>query len=224
MRFAVAAAAGIALFAAAALAPQSDLKIIYPSNLSVHAAPAVVIIAAPTSVRKVTATVDGKPLPLRHMTFDPDWVTPTAIEALERRIGDRQGKALWVGRVAGPGRHVIAVNGSGTKKVMVATTRAPAPWKRAYTHPAVRSAGDALGCAGCHKSAAGGALGAARTPNVCAPCHTEADVQLAHKHVAQPLARCGMCHDPHGAARERLLVEPKEKLCIRCHSAGHSKG
>jgi predicted CXXCH cytochrome family protein len=77
-------------------------------------------------------------------------------------------------------------------------------------------------CLDCHKRA-GDTLSAARTPSTCHTCHAEDDLPVIHRHVMDPFARCQTCHDPHGGDRPHMLKDAREKLCIRCHEAGHSK-
>lgn len=204
--------------AALADAPQG-VRILYPAGRSAcEAGPLRVVVATPLGTSRLAATLDGKPVALQRLTFADTWVLPGKLKATAERVGDRSAAALWVAQLdLKPGRHTLAAGG---QKVQVCAGKAPAGWASAYAHkPAGTGKTD---CAGCHEME-GAALGAARTPKACASCHDEASVQLIHKHVAEPLARCAMCHDPHGAARPKLLVDAKEKLCSKCHESGHSK-
>lgn len=201
---------------------EEDVLILYPADRSVHRGPVQIIVAAPATARAVRATLNGKPLLLRRLPFDPEWVTPGAIEGTARILGDRQQRTLWVGSVSKPGRHVVSAGSAASVSFLLTRSPAPPHFAAAYTHPPLPVPPGRSACVACH-SIVKGRLGAAATPQSCSPCHSEVAVQLVHRHVAQPLARCGMCHDPHGAPLGKLLVDAREKLCIRCHSAGHSK-
>lgn len=221
MKRALCLAPPVALLTVTLAAPSGAPRILYPRDRTVESGPVTIIVAASVAAPSLSATLDGKPLRLRRLVFDRDWVTPGAIESLGQQIAERETTALWVARVTVPGRHVVAI---GAARVAFALgVRPPKGWQAGLAHPPMPSRKSALGCDDCHQMPAG-RLGPARTPDACGSCHPETAVQLAHKHVAQPLARCGMCHDPHGASYPRLLVAPKEKLCIRCHAGGHSKG
>lgn len=104
-----------------------------------------------------------------------------------------------------------------------APVSAGSDWRRASDHPLLAAAEGEPDCQVCHGGNKG-VLSAAATPRACSPCHPEASVQLIHRHVAEPLARCAMCHDPHGAPFPKLLLAPRDKLCSQCHALGHSKG
>jgi len=214
------------LLLAMAAGPESPggVRVLYPADRSLHAGPVTVILVSPIAATAPRVTLDGKPLPVTRLSFARTWVLPGALERTAALVGDRGSTALWVGRAPEKrGRHAVRVVGGAGVRFEIGSGK-PAPgWARAYEHPAISVETGKQCCQGCH-AMSDGALDTARTPAACERCHSETDVQLAHKHVAQPLARCAMCHDPHGASIPRLLVAPKEKLCVTCHSAGHSKG
>lgn len=217
--------ATIALLAGAALgrqAPAVRTRVLYPVNRSFHTRAVMVIVVTPASASTLRATLNGKPLTLRRMRFAEGWVLPGSLEATAKAVGDRRKAVLWVGNVADrPGRYALSVPAASAVNFQIGKGSPPSGWSRAYVHPPIPAAGGSSPCNGCH-AMPGDRLDSARYPDSCR-CHGESAVQLAHKHVVPPLTRCAMCHDPHGATRARLLVAPKEKLCIRCHAAGRSK-
>lgn len=204
----------LALLAGAGLAPTPRARLIYPAGGIARPAPLrVMAVAGPTDPAP-KVLVDGKPLPLRKMRFDRAWLTPGRLKATGAAIGDRQKAALWVGTARLPkGAHRVALGAASVAAAIGGGTGS--------AHIPVVPGAD-LDCSGCH-AMKGGALGAVDTPAVCSRCHTETNVQMIHKHVASALAKCGMCHDPHGATRARLLIDDRAKLCTQCHAAGHSK-
>ena len=203
-------------------ASSAGVRVLYPPDrCMVRSGVVRLMIAAPRSLQRVPASLDGKPLALQRLPFAEAWVSPGALRPTAEAVGDRGETAVWVAQPKlAPGLHVASV--AGRKLQLRVGSIAPQGWTQLYAHRTVGPDTAKPDCSGCHDMA-GGALGAARTPNACAACHDEAAVQSIHSHVPQPFARCAMCHDPHGASRPKLLVDDKRKLCSRCHDAGHSK-
>lgn len=83
-------------------------------------------------------------------------------------------------------------------------------------------AGTIVRCSDCHLSDM--ALKGGGFPDVCITCHVIEsqnpefrDDPLADRHFRSAGARCGKCHDPHGAGNPKLLLADTQKLCARCH-------
>lgn len=202
--------------------PASGVRVLYPANRTVHVRPTRVIVATPLTAAKPIATLDGKPFVLHRMTFADSWLAPGKLKATAELVGDRSVTALWASSVRlAPGPHVLMVAGKRLD-LRGATGTVPAGWTTALEHSPVGAAAGKLDCGGCHEMT-GAVVGTVPTPKACATCHDDAAVQLIHRHITEPLARCAMCHDPHGSARPKLLTDAKEKLCSKCHAVGHSK-
>ncbi len=201
--------------------PLKTVRVLYPANRTVaQAGPVRLIVAAPKAMAKLAATLDGKPLALQRLPFADAWMTPGVLTATADAVADRAETVLWIATPKlAAGTHTAVVAG---RKVQFRAVKGKAPsgWTDRYAHST--PAGAASDCAGCHDTK-GKALGAATMPDTCSRCHDEATVQNKHSHTPTPLARCAMCHDPHGAPRPKLLLDEKKKLCSRCHEAGHSK-
>jgi predicted CXXCH cytochrome family protein len=165
--------------------------------------------------------LDSQQARLTRLRFSPTWLMPGAIARTAERIGDRAEADLWLGQVTGKRARRLTV-GSEQRTVFIGE-RGPAGWYQARAHGPVPSEPGRHRCSGCHEMA-DGKLGPAPTPRACETCHSDVAVQTIHRHVTPPLARCGLCHDPHGATRPKLLTDAREKLCTRCHPGGHSKG
>jgi len=199
----------------------SGVRILYPpSRSALPDGPVRMIVAAPLSLR-LSGTLDGRPLTLSRLAFADTWQTPGRLKVTDALIGDRSAAALWVASISlAPGNHTVVVGGQRLE-LCRPKGQAPAGWTDFYAHRLTTNA--KLDCSGCHEIT-DGALGSAHTPDACAGCHDEGSVQLIHRHVSEPLGNCAMCHDPHGTSRPKMLQDTKEKLCSRCHEAGHSKG
>jgi predicted CXXCH cytochrome family protein len=56
---------------------------------------------------------------------------------------------------------------------------------------------------------------------VCADCHRDKVAKVdrsGHMPVREGKMTCATCHDPHGSANERMLVQKQPFMCQRCHS------
>jgi len=197
--------------------------LLYPVPRSVvKPGPVLIVAATPTGKALSAARLNGKRLALRKMLFDPEWQT-TGLLPTSAYIGSRSGTTLYCALVSlGPGAHMVQLGARKVQLLAGVGSRLPPGWTRWYVHPPNVSTADNLGCGTCHE-VKDSRLGPVALPERCAPCHSDTAVQVIHKHVTPPLARCAMCHDPHGSSRARLLTDSKEKLCTRCHAGGHSK-
>lgn len=222
----------LAVLAAAPAAPDTDptagLRILYPPTRSAVSRPVRLIVAAPQAADAPVGSLDGRPLTLGRLTFAGTWVLSGKLKETARLVGDRATTALWVAVLElAPGTHTVAV-GDQQLALWSGAGEPPKDYTRLHAHAPVGDAAPGAGgaakpdCSGCHGQT-GDQLDTVPTPKACGGCHDEAAVQLRHRHVAEPLARCAHCHDPHGAVRSKLLVDVKPALCRRCHDAGHSK-
>ena len=171
------------------------------------------LLATRRAERAPVLTLDGRPVaPLLRLQ------RPAGIP------GD-PGERHWTCELTiGPGTHVVR-NGRQEllriRRVEGGALRDTPEWP--LLRPHVVGSGQRLEpCAACH-STGSPLLGIARTPESCHQCHAEVQLPEIHRHVMDPLRRCASCHDPHGAARVGLLREPRDRLCVRCHEAGHSR-
>lgn len=206
--------------------PAKGVRILYPAPRSAHSSPVRLMIATEKSATTPAVKLDGKPVPMTKMTFAETWAIPSKLKRTAARVRDRAACVLWVAQITlAPGQHVVAAGDQKLPLLGVKNSSTPlaAGWTRASAHRLLPSGGHKQDCAACHELT-DDALGSVATPNVCAPCHDETSVQLIHNHIPQPLAKCAMCHDPHGAALPKLLVDTKQKLCTKCHASGHFRG
>jgi predicted CXXCH cytochrome family protein len=221
-------AISFSLLIAAANSPTADrgIRILYPSPNSAHVGLIRIIIAADKSMASIPATLDEQPLSLKRMDFDESWQLPGRLKATSQAIGNRAETAIWTAGVAlTTGTHRLMAGGQSVD-IRAEKNRAAKMTEglsRCWDHIMLVSQGSPTDCDACHE-VNGTRLGTASTPKVCSPCHSETNVQLIHGHVPGPLSKCAQCHDPHGASRSKLLVDTKEKLCSKCHSAGHFRG
>ena len=221
------AAPALLLYAALAQGakPTDAVRILYPASRTVHVGPVSLIAATPIATKKLPATLDGKPISLRRLTFSDTWQMTGLLKSTDALVGDRTTTALWAAELTmTPGPHIAVIGGKRIELRGAKDSKAiiPAGYTITYAHKALTLRDGKIDCGSCHERT-GDTLGEVRTPKVCAPCHDETSVQLIHSHVPQPLNNCAMCHDPHGSPRPKLLLDAKAKLCSKCHSAGHIK-
>jgi predicted CXXCH cytochrome family protein len=130
----------------------------------------------------------------------------------------------------GPGsKHVAA--GGGHNKFIVNPGRDPqacfqchleahAQFNLPQHHPVEEGK---MNCVQCHdphgmdimKPAAGLAL--SRGNETCAQCHRQETRPFVFEHAALREG-CVVCHEPHGSVNEKMLVQPDNNLCLRCHA------
>jgi DmsE family decaheme c-type cytochrome len=87
-----------------------------------------------------------------------------------------------------------------------------------------------VACVSCHDflGKAEPTIGHGASAN-CYACHTEQSSPFLFEHeavssfTAEGSDGCVSCHNPHGSANDRLLVQPDANLCKQCHGmpAGH---
>ncbi len=221
-----------------------EVHLLYPpdgARVGVGAVP--ILLVAPADLSQPALLLDGKPLKAERLPFGRTWAgrklkaaapppatsgTPTS----KPRTINPTAQALWVAAApltAGP--HRLQAGASQARLVASPDARdpkAPDGPNLLRVHQPLTAGPIGRTCDKCHEREEGAAgqakaLGLARTPKACAPCHPEDQVALVHRHVVGPLSRCGTCHDAHASLRPSLLVDAKEKLCTRCHEAGHFK-
>jgi predicted CXXCH cytochrome family protein len=196
--------------------------VLYPPGRISVSGSVPIMVAGPRGGAAPVVKLDGRPVKLKRIGFADDWVTPGLLTATARRVGERQTAALWYAEATvKPGRRTLTA--AGSSRALHVGAGAPKNWPVFHRHQPIAQKERSVSCSACH-TWSGGALGRATMPDACAPCHPDTRVQAIHKHITPPLARCAMCHDPHGAVRAALLTDTKERLCSRCHAAGHSKG
>ena len=72
-----------------------------------------------------------------------------------------------------------------------------------------------IACTHCHSLSRRGRF---RFSGGCQSCHPNEAFIKTHSHEPHELASCGLCHDAHGSAAEKLLLLPKEQACKQCHN------
>jgi len=99
-------------------------------------------------------------------------------------------------------------------------TTVAAQFKRRSTHPL--ESGN-VRCIDCHRLGyVGDNLYAVGVDWTCQECHTDlaGPYVYEHKPVYEHLTAgggCNECHEPHGAAADRLLTQPGNGVCMQCH-------
>ena len=185
-----------------------------------------------TGQTNLTLSLDGQPLLTERYTFARNWpkknlpATNQPLSATTRLLDDKAKVFLTLGAsTLTPGPHLLVFAGVTNRLLRLA----PGPDGEASKkgpifrpHPSPNDSAKPVACATCHEvDATTSRLGRARMPDSCTGCHTPVDLRLIHSHVMEPLAKCTLCHDPHGSTRPSLLRDDKARLCIQCHEAGH---
>jgi predicted CXXCH cytochrome family protein len=68
-----------------------------------------------------------------------------------------------------------------------------------------------------------GGLAMARLNETCAQCHREQTQPFVFEHEAMREG-CTTCHNPHGSINRKMLVQPDNNLCLRCHAQVQGAG
>jgi len=225
-----------------ALAADAETRVLYPPKGAVVTRnPVLMMILTVDGEVPPAFELDGSPLPLHKMTLAEAWASVPARIPLAAGDDDlplrspllatKDDKALWVtAEDLRPGEHTLERDGVTLSTFFFRDTQAldrdaeGDSLLRVHGSPATKA--DALNCAQCHGSAgpdAAATLGVVRIPESCHGCHDDVDLSLAHEHVMEFLAKCQMCHDPHGATRPSLLIDSREKVCGQCHEAGYAR-
>ena len=76
-----------------------------------------------------------------------------------------------------------------------------------------------------HRTALGvrAQTGIARLNESCAECHREQARMFVYEHEALREG-CTVCHQPHGAVADKMLVQRDNNLCLKCHAQVHTTG
>jgi predicted CXXCH cytochrome family protein len=126
-------------------------------------------------------------------------------------------------------RHVAA--GGGLGQFIINPGRDPAicyqchlsvhaEFRLPQRHPVVEGI---MNCVDCHDphgpdmTRPAGGLAMARLNAGCAQCHQEQGRTFVFEHEALREG-CTICHAPHGAMHRKLLHEPNNNLCLKCHA------
>jgi predicted CXXCH cytochrome family protein len=74
-----------------------------------------------------------------------------------------------------------------------------------------------------HRTAFGAraATGFSRVNETCAECHREQAKPVIYEHEALREG-CTICHNPHGAIADKMLVQRDNNLCLKCHAQVHA--
>ncbi|MGA2244975.1 MAG: cytochrome c3 family protein [Verrucomicrobiota bacterium] len=136
----------------------------------------------------------------------------------------------------GPGsKHVAA--GGGRGQFIINPGREPQACLRCHLpvraefelpahHPVLEGH---MNCAQCHDPhgadilKASGGLAMARPNEDCAQCHREQTRPFVFEHPALREG-CTTCHKPHGSINRKMLTQPDDNLCFRCHSQVQGPG
>ncbi len=223
-------------------AKADTVRVLYPvAGSVVTTQPLLVLIVGPDAPPPPAFTLDGKPLAAEKFTFAAAWKdvpekvdVPVGDDALPLRsplLKDKAGKVVWAAVAPlAAGEHAIAIDGA--TQVAFTSRAAEADDAKNWTKPVLRvhnppkNRAEALDCAKCHQADPSGdkrLLGVVTVPKACNECHVEVDLQLAHQHVMEFLAKCHTCHDPHAGIHPRQLVDTRKKVCTMCHEEGHAK-
>lgn len=179
-----------------------------------------------------TLSLDGQPIETERYTFARNWpkkylpATNQPPSAVARLLDDKAKVSLALASsTLSPGAHLLVFAGVTNRLVRLPPGPAGEASKKGAIfrpHPSPNDPAKPVACATCHEvDQAASRLGRARMPDSCIGCHTPVDLRLIHSHVMEPLAKCTLCHDPHGSARASLLRDDKARLCTQCHEAGH---
>jgi predicted CXXCH cytochrome family protein len=80
-----------------------------------------------------------------------------------------------------------------------------------------------MNCVQCHDphgpdiTKPAGGLALSRLNQTCAPCHREQSKPFVFEHEALREG-CIVCHSPHGSVNAKMLTEPDNNLCLKCHA------
>ncbi|MSU61114.1 MAG: hypothetical protein EXS31_01755 [Pedosphaera sp.] len=122
---------------------------------------------------------------------------------------------------AGGGRNSLIVNpGKDPTTCFNCHLEVHAEFRLPQHHPVVEGR---MNCVQCHdphgrdimKPARG--LAMARLNESCATCHRDQARSFVFEHEALREG-CTVCHTPHGGINRKMLIQPDNNLCLRCHS------
>ncbi len=130
----------------------------------------------------------------------------------------------------GPASKHVATGGLGRDKFIVNPGRNPdacfnchietqAEFHFPQHHPVIEGK---MNCVQCHDphgmdimKPAGG-LAMSRLNGTCAQCHRDQARPFIFVHEAMREG-CTICHNPHGSINSKMLVQPDNNLCLKCH-------
>lgn len=81
-----------------------------------------------------------------------------------------------------------------------------------HVHPPYR----AQRCGECHNRASGRLVRPVEA-GLCQTCHQDKPGQAAYVHGPVAVNACLFCHHHHGSRHPKMLLEPLEDICFRCH-------
>ena len=133
---------------------------------------------------------------------------------------------------AGGGRKLIVNPGREPAACLHCHVEVHAQFRLPHHHPVLE---ERMNCAQCHdphgadifKASHRTALGVraqsgvARLNETCAECHREQARPVIYEHEALREG-CTICHHPHGAIADKMLVQRDNNLCLKCHAQVHA--
>jgi predicted CXXCH cytochrome family protein len=134
---------------------------------------------------------------------------------------------------AGGGRGRFIVNpGREAEACLQCHVEVHAQFRLPHHHPVLEQR---MNCVQCHdphgadifKASRRTALGVraqtglARLNETCAGCHREQAKPVIYEHEALREG-CTICHYPHGAVADKMLVQRDNNLCLKCHAQVHA--
>lgn len=83
-------------------------------------------------------------------------------------------------------------------------------------HPVMERKMTCIDCHDAHGSFVGGIRSEERYNDLCFDCHTNKQGPYVFEH-APVVEDCGICHAPHGAVANNLLLQSEPFVCLQCH-------
>ena len=127
---------------------------------------------------------------------------------------------------AGGGRKFIVNPGKDPAACFQCHLETHAEFNLPQHHPVLEGK---MNCVQCHDphgldmlKPAGG-LAMARGNETCAQCHREQSRPHIFEHEALREG-CMVCHQPHGSVNAKMLAEPDNNLCLKCHAQVQGTG
>jgi DmsE family decaheme c-type cytochrome len=95
-----------------------------------------------------------------------------------------------------------------------------ASFNRPYKHKLPEGAMSCVDCHNPHSSNRADSMTTAfgNEPG-CLNCHSDKRGPFLYEHPVQKMEGCGACHEPHGSANPRMLLQHEVRLvCLECHA------
>jgi len=142
-------------------------------------------------------------------------------EATENSCESCHGPASKHVQTGGQGRDKFIINpGKAADACFRCHVGTHTEFRLPHHHPVIEGQ---MNCVQCHDphghdimKPAGG-LAMAQLNQSCAPCHRDQARPFVFEHEAMREG-CIVCHNPHGAVHDKLLVQRDANLCLKCHA------